>query len=182
MNERKVISIIAALNGAAALFVISLAAWMSGMPLLFPALGPSAFIMFTRPFSPAAAPRSVILSHTTALGCGWCALFLTSQATGATITMMQPNLALCASANLGFAATCSLLVAQRCSHPPACATALIAATGGVVGWAGALAMLIAVVVLAFQGVLLHRAFGVRVPVWKADQRNDPTLESHRKAA
>ena len=71
-DERSVVSRVAAINGGLAILIISLFAWLTDLPLLFPVLGPSAFILFSKPFSADAAPRSVVGGHfiamATALG------------------------------------------------------------------------------------------------------------------
>ena len=60
-DERNVVAAVTAVNGASCILSISLVAWLFDLPLLFPALGPTAFILFATPFSPDAAPRSVAL-------------------------------------------------------------------------------------------------------------------------
>ncbi len=41
-DERKVVSLVAATNGAIAILILSLVAWLSNLPLVFAALGPTA--------------------------------------------------------------------------------------------------------------------------------------------
>lgn len=56
LGERRVVAVLAAVNGGFAVLMISLLAWLTGLPMLFPSLGAAAFILFTSPFSEAAAP------------------------------------------------------------------------------------------------------------------------------
>ena len=49
---------------------------LARLPLLFPPLGPSAFILFYTPMSVAASPRNVIMAHFLAVGAGLGALHL----------------------------------------------------------------------------------------------------------
>ena len=182
LDERKVVSIVAALDGAAALLVISLAAWWSGLPLLFPSLAPSAFIMFTRPFSEAASPRSMILGHSMAIGCGWLSWTTMSFVFGHPVSLAHLDLALCLSADLAFALTCILLVRLSCHHAPACATALIVASGGITAGTDMLIMVVAVVLLTYQGVLIHRLLGVHAPLWKIDAPHAAGGDLSRHAA
>jgi hypothetical protein len=49
-DEGRVVSWVAAINGGLAILVISVLAWLIDLPLLFPALGPSAFLLFSNPF------------------------------------------------------------------------------------------------------------------------------------
>ena len=67
----KVLSLVTAIHAGLAILVIGLFAWLANLPLVFTALGPSAFILFSEPLSPAAAPRNVILAHALALATGW---------------------------------------------------------------------------------------------------------------
>jgi hypothetical protein len=62
-EESGVVSLAAAVNAIIAILGISLIAWLLDMPVLFPALGPSAFLLFSQPFSTAAAPRQVVVGH-----------------------------------------------------------------------------------------------------------------------
>ena len=172
LDETKVVSVVAAVDGGAAILVVSLAAWLTGLPLLFPALGPSAFLFFTSPFSPAAQPRSVVLGHCIGIVSGWAAWGLVSAVSGEPVSLTEPSLALCLSANIGFTMTCLLLVRFRCPHAPACASALIVATGAIAGPHQLLLMASAVMMLAVQGVVTHRLLGVRTPLWASSARED----------
>jgi len=64
------------ITGSAALGIISLAAWLTKLPLLFPPLGPSAFILFYTPMSEQASPRSVFVSHAMGVSAGFAALWI----------------------------------------------------------------------------------------------------------
>lgn len=182
LDEQRVISVVAALNGGAALLVISVAAWLSGLPLLFTSLGPTAFILFTRPFSPAAAPRSIVLGHSIALACGWSAWAIVSLFLDQPVSLADPNLALTLSANLGFVMTCVLLIRLSIAHPPACSTALIVAFGAVTGWRNLLVMEFAVLVLTYQGVLMHRLMGVHAPLWRIAPQHAAAMKPDHIAA
>ena len=69
------------------------------------------------------------------------------------------------SASLALAITCLVLVRFSFPHPPACASALVIALGGMTDWFELLAMGAAVVLLTFQAVCINRLAGVRVPIW-----------------
>lgn len=168
LDENRAISILAAVEGGTAILIVSLAAWLSGLPLLFPSLAPTAFILFTRPFSAAAAPRSVILGHMAGIASGFAAWGLMSWITASPVSLREPGLALCLSANIGFMITCLLLVRLSCPHAPACATAIIIATGAVTAWPDLLVMAGAVILVAMQAVCIHRLLGVHAPLWKTD--------------
>jgi CBS-domain-containing membrane protein len=171
-DERRVLSLAVAVNGGTAIFIISALAWLLDLPLLFPALGPSAFILFSRPFSVAAAPRSVILGHSSAIVAGYAIWGCVSLVTGKAVHMEAGGLPVFASASLALALTCVLLVSLSCLHAPACATALIIALGAANGPTAFVGMAIGVVLLTAQAVVMHRIANVKAPVWSP--RSDDT--------
>ena len=164
-EERKVISLVAAVNGSASILILTALAWLVELPLLFPALGPSAFILFSRPFSRAAAPRSVILGHFVGIAVGCVAWGLVSAATGDPVSLETGGWPVLASASMAMAATSVLLVRLTCPHAPACASALITALGAADGWVPLLGMAAGVVLLTAQAALISRLAGVSTPIW-----------------
>ncbi len=164
-EERRIISLIAAINGGTAILIISLLAWLIGVPMLFPALGPSAFLLFSAPFSKAAAPRSVILGHLAAIGVGLVVWHAVSFLYGEPLSMGTEGWPVLASASLALALCCVLLVRLSCPHAPACATALIISLGAANDWPALLGMVAGVVLLTGQAVLMNRIAGVAMPTW-----------------
>jgi len=49
LDERKAVSVVAGVNGGLAILVIGFFSWITELPLMFPALGPTAFILFATP-------------------------------------------------------------------------------------------------------------------------------------
>lgn len=164
-DERSIISLAAAVNGGVAILVISVLAWLVDLPLLFPALGPSAFIVFSNPFSPAAAPRSVIVGHFVAMAMGIVVWHLVTLVGGRPVSLDGGGWPLLASASVALAATSGLLVWLSCPHAPACATSLIIALGAATAWSHLLGMAVGVVLLSAQAVLMNRMAGVNIPTW-----------------
>lgn len=165
-DEETVVSIVAGVNGGLALLLIGLFAWLTGLPLVFPALGPTAFVLYSAPFSAAAAPRSVIVGHLMAIGLGWCMWAALSSVTGNPISLATGGWPVFAASTLALATTSLALIHFRCPHPPACASALIVAFGGVSGLGDLLAMAAAVVLLTAQALAVNKLAGVRVPLWR----------------
>jgi CBS domain-containing membrane protein len=97
-DERSAISLVAAVNGGLAVLIISLCAWVTDVPLLFPALGPTAFILFSGPFSPAGAPRSVILGHLVAMASGLAAWHWVNLVSGGSLSLDAGGWLNCVSA------------------------------------------------------------------------------------
>lgn len=165
------------LSGATALGILTTAAVLTNLPLVFPPLGPSAFILFRTPLADAASPRSVILAHASALAAGLLALQAAAR--------LFPHAVIGAGAPLGPAPVFAIafamglvsvaMITVRCSHPPAAATALIAAMGyfeNVVQVAGLLA---AVFLLVGEALLFNRLLGgLPYPLWRAVPNRERT--------
>ncbi len=165
VDESIVVSVVAAVNGGLAVLTISLCAWITDLPLLFPALGPTAFILFAKPFSPDAAPRSVILGHLVGMISGLAAWHLVGLVCRSPVSLEAGGWPACISASLALALTCLLLVRLSATPAPACASALIVAVGGVTGWPGLLAMVVGVVIVTLQAVGVYHLAGLNTPIW-----------------
>ena len=142
-------------SGATALGTITIIAYLTELPLLFPPLGPSAFILFYTPMSISASPRSVILSHTLAVAAGLSALWLFK------LILSHPNLLDPTVMNwyrvsaiaLSMGLICMVMIIVKCVHPPAAASALIAAMGYLQNVEQILGLIVAVILLVAEGVL-----------------------------
>jgi len=172
-EERKVVSLVAGLNGGLAILTICLFAWLTDLPLVFPALGPSAFILFSAPLSPAGAPRCVILGHATCLATGYVVWHLIGHLAGGPVCLEAGGWPLFCSASLALAVSALLMVRLSCPHPPACASSLVVALGAVTHYYDLLFMGVAVVWLATQAVLMNRLAGLPVPTWSYRQLETP---------
>jgi len=164
-DERKVVSLVTAVNGGLAILTIGLFAWLTDLPLVFPALGPSTFILFSAPLSVAGAPRSVVLGHFLCLACGYAVWHLMSHLIGEPVSMEAGGWPLFCSASLALGVNCLLLVRLSCPHPPACASSLVVALGAVTRWHDLLLMALVVVWLVVQAVAMNRFAGLPVPTW-----------------
>jgi CBS-domain-containing membrane protein len=170
IDESRAVSLVTAVNGGLAVLTISLFAWITDLPLLFPALGPSAFILFSAPFSRAAAPRSVVIGHLVAMACGLATWLLVGFVSGSPVSLEAGGWPAVISASLALALTCLLLVRLSTPHAPACASALIVAVGGVTGWLGVPAMALGVVIVTLQAVCVYRLAGLNTPIWSPRRR------------
>lgn len=158
-------------TGSLALGIISAAAWLTRLPLLFPPLGPSAFILFYTPMSAQASPRSVFLSHALAVAAGFYSLWLAhwifpdAGLLGGT-ALSGPRILATA---LAMALVSVAMIVVRCPHPPAAATALIVATGYLTEPVQVLGLLGAVALLLLEAVIFIRLqAGLPYPLWRSD--------------
>lgn len=129
--------------------------WATGLPALFPSLGPSAYALVTSPGSPESRPRRVVGGHVLGVLAGLLAYH--GLAGGTVLTAVPPAtstaaLRLAASGVLAVALTTAAMLATDYRHSPACATTLIVALGLLSTPSRASVVVVSVVAL----VLFHR--------------------------
>ncbi len=123
--------------------VPGVAAWLVGRPLIFPSVGPSAFVLVSDPRENRA--RRVLGGHLIGVVCGLVAHH--SLAKGLSLAgLSQPlsptGLHIVASGVISMALTTTLMSVFRATHAPACATTLIVSLGVLSGlYDGALIMI-----------------------------------------
>lgn len=109
--------------------LLALVAMLSRTPLVFPSLGPTAFMLFHDPRSESASPRNTILGHAIGIVCGSAALWLTGLANDPPTMIEQLNLARVLCAAIALSSTGLVMNLANLWHPPAGATTLIVALG-----------------------------------------------------
>jgi CBS-domain-containing membrane protein len=166
--------------GVTALSTITIMAYVTDLMLLFPPLGPSAFILFYTPLSESACPRNLVLSHSMALVAGLGALALAKlifpgfQET-AEMAMNWPHITAIA---IAMGASSVAMVTFRCVHPPAAATALIAAMGYLGNIVQVGGVWVVVLFLAMEAILFNRILGgLPYPFWRFDPNIDKMYRS-----
>ncbi len=152
-------------NGFLTIALLSLLAMLSGTPLVFPSLGPTAFLFFFAPTAPAASPRNALLGHAIGLVCGYAALWLVGLQDAPSAMTEGVNLGRVLAAALSVAATGALMILLRVAHPPAGATTLIVSLGIVTRPFHLLIIEAAVVLMAAQAILINRLAGLNYPLW-----------------
>ncbi len=170
-DEKRIIPIVSAISGSVAILIISLFAALTGLPLVFPALGPTAFILFSKPFSRAAAPRNVVLGHGICLGCGYAVWQLMSVLALEPLSVQSNSLWLYGSAAATLGLCCFFLLQADCPHPPACASGLVVALGLVTQPLDILLMQLVIVALAYQAVGINRFAGLPIGLWRVYKYN-----------
>ncbi|GAB7018971.1 HPP family protein [Halostagnicola sp. A-GB9-2] len=141
-------------------------AWLSGFPMLFPSLGPTAFVLALFQKSDATSPRRVIGGHVIGVVAGLLAYHLLAGGitmAGTTEPGSIEGLRLAASGVFATTLTAGGMLATDTRHPPACATTLIVSLGLLTTvLEGALIVLtVIVLVLAHQLLLATERWGAR---------------------
>ena len=152
-----------------ALALSGLAAYVAGQPLLFPSLGPTAFLFFEQPLDPAASPRNALIGHAVAIAAGALSLAVFGLLNDPSVLVETVTAARIGAGALSVALTGAILLLMDSSHPPSGATTLIVSLGFLQTPSEMAALMVGVVLLTFVGWLFNRAAGVRVPVWSVEE-------------
>jgi CBS-domain-containing membrane protein len=144
--------------------IAGIAALVFRQPLLFPSVGPSAYLAFETPTDSAATPRNALIGHGLALLVALGALQIFGMANHPSALAEGMTLNRLLAAVLALAVTSAILVLLDAMHPPAGATSLIVTLGLLKGLQGALVIAIGVLIVVLASALINRALGVRMPL------------------
>lgn len=139
--------------------VVGVLTWITGLPTLFPSLGPSAFVLAMFPESEASNPKRVVGSHILGVIAGFLAYHLFAQ--GIVVTGQIPSfsaigLRLAASSVVAIVLTVASMLYFGIRHPPACATTLIVALGLLPTFFDGMIIIVAVgIIVGVQKLLLR---------------------------
>ena len=141
-----------ALRAALYLSTAALAAWILGEPLIFPSLGPTAYVLaFHRDGSDGKdGAQSVIGGHFFGLISGLLSFYLIVspyQLNELPAAFSTGGFLLAVGAVAALSLTAWLMLTFKASHPPACATTLIVSLGILTSWQEAVFIMIAVCIL-----------------------------------
>ncbi|WP_262178856.1 HPP family protein [Haloarcula laminariae] len=143
----------------ALLVVLGGVVWLTGLPFLFPSLGPTAYLFATRPSARASAARRVLGGHAVGVVAGLIAYH--AIAGGAVVTAStgpgsMAGLRLAASGVVAVVLTTAGMALTDTGHAPACATTLIVGLGILAAPLEGAIIVLAVGVLVAQQALLTR--------------------------
>jgi CBS-domain-containing membrane protein len=161
---------------------MALGARATGEPLVFPSLGPTAFMLFYQPTSPAASPRNALLGHLIGIVAGYLSLQVFGLAHATPALTGGVTCAWVGSASLSLALTAGFMIWLRVPHPPAGATTLIVSLGILPRPLQLVALFLAIVLLVVQGLAINRLAGVPYPWWSPRSQSAPREESPSSAS
>lgn len=133
--------------------------------MVFPSLGPTAFLIFYTPLAPAASPRNLLGGHLIGVAAGYLALVvfgLLDAESAMTGGVTGPQVG---AAALSLGLTSGAMVWAKLVHPPAGATTLIVSLGVISRLDHLGVLMLAVALLAAQGFAINRLAGVAYPRW-----------------
>lgn len=166
-NSVPVMAIFSFVNGCISIGLMSLAALLTSQPMVFPSLGPTAFLCFFTPTAATASPRNTIIGHLIGVSAGWiCLVVFGLQNTGPALAVgvSWPRV-LAAALSLGL--TSGLMVLLKAPHPPAGATTLIVSLGLLRDLDQLAVLMLAVGLLVCQAIVINRLAGINYPLWAA---------------
>jgi CBS domain-containing membrane protein len=172
-NSTVVLGLFAFVNGLIAIGVMAGVALVTGEPFVFPSLGPTAFLLFYTPLTPAASPRNTIGGHAIGAAAGYLSLVLFDLTDAAPALASSVTGSRVAAAALSLGLTSGAMVWARVPHPPAGATTLIVSLGILREPEQLAVLMVAVVLLLMQGFAINRLAGIPYPVWSPPRPGAP---------
>lgn len=164
-SSTTVLGFFAFINGLVSIALMAAAALVTGAPLVFPSLGPTAFLLFYTPLQPGASPRNALGGHLIGALAGYLSLVLFGLVDQGPALAEGVTAARVAAAGLSLGLSSGAMVWARLPHPPAGATTLIVSLGYLTQpWQLAVLML-AVALLVGQGFVINRLAGIPYPRW-----------------
>ena len=163
--ERPVWAAFMLVNGFVTIAILAVLAMVTRAPFVFPSLGPTAFLFFFSPMSPAASPRHTIYGHAIGIVCGYAALWATGLTDAPPALAIGVDLPRVVAAALSLAMTGCLMILFKAAHPPAGATTLIISLGIVTKPTYLVLIEVAVALLTLQAIAINRLAGLDYPLW-----------------
>lgn len=145
--------------------ILSLLAFATSTPLVFPSVGPTAYLFFFTPLVKSASPRNAICGHAIGIVCGYAALRITGAVASPIATHAGIYWPMIFSAAFSLSVTGALMILLRVSHPPAGATTLIVSLGLIPHIRDLFILEAAVVLLTALALAINRLEGVPYPIW-----------------
>jgi CBS-domain-containing membrane protein len=160
-----VLGLFAFVNGLVSIAIMATVAVVTRAPFIFPSLGPTAFLLFYGPTTPAASPRNTLGGHLIGCVAGYLSLVIFGLTTRGPALAVGVDWNNVGAAALSLALTSGAMVWCRVPHPPAGATTLIVSLGILREPWQLGVLMIAVALLVVQGFAINRLAGIDYPLW-----------------
>ncbi len=163
-SKRPVLALYVTINCAISILILGVIAVVWHQPMVFPSLGPTAFLLFFLPLGVQSAPRNVFEGQLIAVVCGFGALLIFGLVGVPTHPTDMSVARICAVA-IAIAACAGFMVLFDRLHAPACASTAIIAIGVFNTLWDCLILMIGVALLILQSLAINRLAGYKVPWW-----------------
>lgn len=169
-DSTAVLGLFAFVNGVISIALMSVAAMVTGAPFIFPSLGPTAFLLFYTPMTPAASPRNTMCGHAIGAAAGYLSLVIFGLTDNPASVVEGVAAGRVGAAALSLGLTAGLMVWFRVPHPPAGATTLIVSLGILREPEDLLVLMVAVALLVVQAYVINHLAGIDYPAWAPAHR------------
>lgn len=166
-SSRPVWAVFVFVNGFTTVGILAGLALISHTPLVFPSVGPTAFLLYFMPSARTASPRNTLCGHAIGIACGYASLCLFGLERAPSAILEEIHWRRVLAAALSLAATGALMILFRVVHPPAGATTLIISLGFITTPLHLCAIELAVAFMALQALGVNRLAGIDYPWWSA---------------
>ena len=164
-NSTLVLGAFAFVNGSISIGLMALAAAVTDEPLIFPPLGPTAFLLFYTPRAPVSSPKNTLVGHLIGAAAGYLALVVFGLTDKGPALIEGVTLARTGAAALSLGLTAGAMAWVKAPHPPAGATTLIVSLGILTEPSQLAVLMFAVFLLVLQGLAINRLAGIDYPLW-----------------
>jgi CBS domain-containing membrane protein len=175
-----VLALFGFINGCMSIGLMSILALLTHSPFIFPSLGPTAFLFFYTPTTPAASPRNTVIGHGIGVLAGYFSLVVTGLTTAGPALYVGITWPRVLAAALSLGLTAGLMILAKSPHPPAGATTLIISLGLLTRIPQLILLMIAVCLLTIQALAINRLAGIDYPLWNPRQRPEQTMDAARQ--
>ena len=165
-DPTRVLALFNFVNGSLSIGLLALVAYITHSPLIFPSLGPTAFLLYYQPTAIASCPRNTLIGHFIGAAVGWICLAGFGLLDAPSAMIAGVTWARVGAAALSLGGTSALMVLLRAAHPPAGATTLIVSLGMMPHLWQIPVLMGAVLLLTGQAFLINRLAGIRYPYWR----------------
>jgi CBS domain-containing membrane protein len=154
-------------NGLFTIALLAVLALIAHVPLVFPSLGPTVFMLFFSPRSPASSPRNTVIGHAIGILCGYAFLWAFGLQYAPSTMQEGVNWPRVAAAAFSIATTAVVMILFKVAHPPAAATTLIVSLGEITNPFHLFILEVAVLLLVAQAWIINRLAGIDYPLWSS---------------
>ncbi|HEX4204183.1 MAG TPA: HPP family protein [Ktedonobacteraceae bacterium] len=172
-----IVAVFGLVNGFISIALLSLLAFITHSPFVFPSLGPTAFLLFFNPTTRPASPRNTIIGHLIGILAGYFSLVVTGLTNAPPALSTGITVPRIIAAALALGLTSGLMVLLNTPHPPAGATTLIVALSIISKPLDLVYIMVAVVILVVQAWLINHLADIPYPLWSIPQRKKTSQKS-----
>ena len=172
-GQYRAMAIFVTVSGFISIVLVAFAAYLTSTPLIFPVLGPTIFLVFSHPLSPASSPRNIVLGNLVGCLCGWGSLAALGLLGEGSVQAVGVGLPRILAVGLALALTSAILILSGLEQPSAVATTLMVSLGFMTSPAELTSLMLAVVLVTAQAIVMNRRAGFPYPLWKPSRQIEP---------